>query len=215
MVEIIKHNEIKAFVNTVTTAGTNEGTGKELLPPGGRGCRGWVAGGGPMAVPLGHGEFWAKGGRMSETLFGHGEVELAEATGVAVRHFQKMRAKNLRQGADWDLNGLRVAYAKNAVPRILDLVTGRAVPPGELAELLEKSALNPAQKSAPETVTATVRKFWMNPRLMQVELPGAVLVNVRVRSVANFLIGMQLPVRQVEGGAWVVARKLPRFPGRW
>ena len=149
------------------------------------------------------------------TLFVHGEVELAEAVGIAVRRFQKKRAKEMRQDVDWGLNLMRVAYAKNAVPRILDSVCGRAIEPQELTALLEKSCLETAEKSAPAIVEATVRRFFMNPHLMEVELPSKALVNVRVKTTANFLRGMQVPIREAAAGNWILARKLPRFPGRW
>jgi len=146
-------------------------------------------------------------------LFVHGETELAEACGLAVKHFQRCRTKNLRAGLDWDLNGLRVAYAKNAVPRVLELVTGIAVTPAETATLLEKSDLS--KKNGAAEVEGTVKRFFMNPHLMAVELPSKAVVNVRVKTVVNFRPGMAVPVRLTASGGYELARKLPRNPGRW
>lgn len=152
---------------------------------------------------------------MSEpsTLFVHGETELAAACGIAVKHFQRARTKNLRAGTDWDLNVLRVAYAKNAVPRVLELVTGIAVTPAEVNALLEKSLLG--QKNGAAEIEGTVKKFFMNPHLMAVELPSRAVVNVRVKTTVNFRPGMAVPVRVTATGQYELARKLPRSPGRW
>ncbi len=150
------------------------------------------------------------------TLFVHGEVELAEAVGVPVRNFQKKRAKQLRQNEDWGLNVMRVAYTPLAVSRILDLVTGRAVPAGELADLLEKSLLGSGQKNgAPEPILGRISRFFPNPHLLQVTLPNDAKVNVRVKTTVNFRLGMEAPVRELESGKYELAKKLPRFPGRW
>lgn len=164
---------------------------------------------------MGCGNFWAKGVAVSEsgTVFIHGEAELAQACGIAVKHFQRVRTKNLRHGLDWDLNVLRVAYAKNAVPRVLELVTGLAVTPAELATLLEKSVLG--QKNGAAEIEGRVKRFFLNPRLMAVELPSRAVVNVRVKTVANFRLGMEVPVRLLADGRYELARKLPRQPGRW
>jgi hypothetical protein len=147
-------------------------------------------------------------------MFIHGETELAEACGVAVKHLQRVRVKNLRQGVDWDLNHLRVAYQKNAVPRVMELVTERAVSPAELAAVLEKSLLTEAKKTAPE-VEGIVKRFYMNPHLLGIELPSKALVNIRVKTTENFREGMSVPVRELEAGRYELAKKLPRFPGRF
>lgn len=150
---------------------------------------------------------------MSEFLYG--ETELAEAAGLAAKHFQRARVKNLRQGTDWDLVALRVYYTKNATARVLELVTQRAVPAAELTVLLEKSRLTDPKKNGAAEIEATVSKFYLNPRLLGVKLPNGAMVNLRVRETKNFRLGMEVPVRATASGGYELARKLPRFWGRF
>lgn len=151
---------------------------------------------------------------MSAVPFEYGEAELAQALGVATKHFQRQRVKNLRQGVEWELVNLRVAYAKNGAARILELVAPTAITAPELALLLEKSRLKSGEKNGGE-IEAVVCRFYLNPRLMQVTLPNAAKVNVRVKETKNFRVGMEVPVRPLDNGGYELARKLPRFAGRW
>jgi hypothetical protein len=148
--------------------------------------------------------------------FVHGEAELAAITGMHPKQFQKARIKHLAQGTHWDLNAMRVAYCEAGVSAVLEKICGR---PGPFsAELLDRSRLaDPAaEKKEPAALIGKVTKLFPNPRLMQVQLDAdESLVNVSVKETKNFRRGMVVPVRLDANGRYVLARRLPRFAGRW
>jgi hypothetical protein len=161
---------------------------------------------------LGNGNFWAKGVSVSQPQFQYGEMELAAAAGVAVKHFQRARQKNLRQGADWDLVHLHVSYTKTGAGEVLRLVLGDDKCP---AGFLDRITPESGQKTGALETDGIVKRFFMNPHLVAVQLPGNAVVNIRVKSTANLRVGMIVPVREAGPGRYELAKKLPRYPGRW
>jgi hypothetical protein len=149
---------------------------------------------------------------VSEPQFQYGETELAAAAGVAVKHFQRARQKNLRQGTDWDLVHLHVAYTKNGAAEVLRLVVGDGKCP---PDFLDRVTVGAGQKNGAAECDGIVKRFFMNPHLMAVQLPTNAVVNIRVKSTANFRVGMIVPVREAGPGRYELAKKLPRYPGRW
>jgi hypothetical protein len=149
--------------------------------------------------------------------FVHGELELAAASGIAQKNLARARQRHLREGEDWDLAGLQVAYSKNGLARVLEKVTGKPVEQGAIAgvpllELEEKTRLTPA--NGDDQVMAKVARLYQNPHLLQIALPDGQLTNVRVKFSKNFRRGMEIPIVRTEQG-YELARRLPRFPGRW
>lgn len=170
-----------------------------------------VGPGGTSSVPVGNGKLSDKG----VFPFVHGELELAEATGVSVKVLQRTRVKFLKQGEHWDLQAMRVAYTKNGCALVLEKISGRPLDEPGLAAALKKSRLE-TEPAGPAPVRACITKFYPNPWLMQVKLAGGELVNVRVKETKNLKRGMDVPLRWNERACvYELARRLPRYPGRW
>lgn len=162
-------------------------------------------------------------------LFEHGETELATATGIAAKVLQKIRQKKLRRGFDWELSSdLRVAYSRPGIVRLLELASGSQVQEGAIAgvalgDLEERTRISgqaPAAAATPpeELVSATVFKLFPNPHLIEVILDGGQHKLVRVRESKNFRRGMEVPLRlkpEAKPDGFELARRLPRFPGKW
>lgn len=143
------------------------------------------------------------------------EQALADALGMTRPVLTRTRVKKLSQGVHWELVALRVMYAKNGVAAVVDLLTDPPMAEDALAAILQKIA--PEKNggvSAVEARPATVIRFWLNPRLMEVRFQDGQKVNLTVRDRTNFKLGMEVPVRLVEGH-YELARKLPRSPGKW
>lgn len=164
---------------------------------------------------------WTKGVEMSPPStvhsplhFVHGEAELAASAGIAEKKFRAERVRYLRQGEHWDIRGQRVAYTPAGLQLVLESLLGRECLAAELAAALNGSRLVEPEKKAPPLV-AKVVKTWPNPWLLTVQLPEGRAVNLRVKSSKNFRRGMECPVRVNEQGQYELARRLPRFPGKW
>lgn len=160
---------------------------------------------------------------MSE--FAHGELELARVTGIALKVLQKNR-KGLAQGVDWDLNKLRVAYSKKGLAAALEKISGAPVTDGliagvALSELEEKTLLEkPAAGPAMPPMIGTVARLFPNPTLLAVTVSPAgdtaFEIKVRVQHTKNFRRGMTVPLRlKADGQTYELARRMPRFPGKW
>ncbi len=188
---------------------------------GGQTAPGGGAGGGR---PVGPREVLDKGAP-----FVHGEQELAEVTGIALKNLARTRTRQLRQGHDWQLNGVRVCYSRHGLAAVLEKITGAGVRDGiiagvRLSELEQKTRLEGAGSAAAETppaaavviVQARVTRFFPNPHLLEATaIEGGRVVHVRVRETKNFRRGMVIPVQAGMGGVYELARRAPRFPGRW
>lgn len=151
------------------------------------------------------------------------ESRLAELTGVIQERWAKVRVK-LRRGEDWDLVGNQVRYSAAGLDAALvRLGLAKKTAAGALEGLdglevaaLRAEAVAPAASEAEQDLeVAVVRRFPMNPHLLECTLKGA-LILVRVRSQEHFLKGMEVPVRLPAGAnVWELGRKAPRFQGRW
>ncbi len=65
-------------------------------------------------------------------------------------------------------------------------------------------------------MVGTVHRFPLNPQLLNVRLATGAIVKVRIANRANFRLNMTVPVRPTrDPQIWELARKLPRFPGRF
>ncbi len=180
----------------------------EGITRGGGGATGEGGGGGvaPTDIPPEN---------SAQRVFLYGEVEVAAATGISVRQLQKSRQKNLRADVDWGLNGLRVAYSLSGLRLILEKLTGRPTQGDEL-EKLARQTLLPGMTAPDATTRAWVHKTFPNPFLLQVRLGDGSLQMLRVKETKNFRMGMEGPVRlNPPTQQFELARRLPRFPGRW
>jgi len=146
---------------------------------------------------------------MSDTPFIYGEAEMAAALGLPVRLLQKNRTKKMAAGADWDLNGNRVAYSSAGAGQALQLLAYELENnPIGLPELLEKSRLR-AEGELPE-FNGTIKRFWPNPHLVDFELPDGSVARVRVQTTKNLRPGMTLPLTRTADGTFELAGRLPR-----
>lgn len=141
------------------------------------------------------------------------ESALVDATGIALKVFQRSRMASLKQGEDWATEGLHVVYAKNGLAKILELATGEKWPAEKMAAL-EKRLTAPAPEKTAPVVEGKVCKFYPNPKLLGVQLPDR-LVNILVQTTKNFRRGMAVPIRCLPNDRYELARRLPRFQGRW
>lgn len=144
--------------------------------------------------------------------FIYGEAEAAEFAGLPLKKFAAARVRFLKQGVDWDVPGLHVAYCSAGLLSVLEKVTGKT---GEeiLLKFVQKISAPPAIEQA------EVTRIYPNPHLLQARLlaNGGGLVLVRCKTTKNFRVGMELPIRKAgpDGLIWELARRLPRYGGRW
>lgn len=185
-------------------APTNGAPGEEGVPPS-------AAGG--VVVNHGSGSGEILGGMAG---FRYGEAAAARVLGLSPVAIGEARKKTGREGTDWALVKNRVAYTETGLVRIVTFLVGPLDGAGvPLPELLNRSLLEELQTPAAEQLTGTVQRFYLNTRLIGVLVQGRTeLVNVRVNSNRNFVRGMSVPIKN-NGDHWMLARKEPRFPGKW
>jgi hypothetical protein len=164
---------------------------------------------------------------LAPQVFVFGEVELATSSGIHISHFAAAR-KKLRAGVDWDLNNMRVAYSPAGMKAVLAEVLPAPLGP-ELEQVLTEEALldKPQKSGAPDPaavkeIEGTVTRIggargpWVNPLLMELELSDGTKVMLKVRTTVNFRRGMKCPLHWNDNTkTYELARRLPRFPGRW
>ncbi len=148
------------------------------------------------------------------------EHVLAQATGLPPRTLQKNRVKKLARATHWEVVTSVVAYSADGLALALELATGKKIADGSIAGIviadLEKLCRIPDPADVvppPAPVEGKVVRFYPNGHLIGIQLPDR-LVNIVVRSTANFRKGMTVPVRPA-GNGWELARRAPRFFGRW
>lgn len=155
--------------------------------------------------------------------FEHGESELAAVTGLQQKALQKIRQKKLRQGEHWDQVSLRVAYCPAGVVAVLEIATSSKVTEGKIAgvaltELLAKTAINSgAQGTArpTEKVVGKICRLFPNPFLVEIQLTDRKVL-IKVKTNKNLKHGMEVPLKAGKGpNGLELARRLPRFPGKW
>jgi hypothetical protein len=137
--------------------------------------------------------------------FVYPESRLAEAVGILAGKLSPAR-KKMRQGVDWDFVGQHVVYS-----RIGALGAVRAL--GLSFSESDLDSFFTQKKPALTVIVGHVSRFFVNRIMMEVTLPSG-KVNVKVRLTKNFRLGMEVPIRE-NNGHFELARRLPRFPGRW
>ena len=141
------------------------------------------------------------------------ESELAKRLGISRDSVAGHRKRALTRGEDWRKAGRVIVYTESGAERLIKLV-GVTIPPDE-----KKSPTAPSNGHSEEELTFIQGNF-PNRRIIKAKRKSGELVMVRVRSSKNFRPNdhrgepMTLPARQ-ESGMWVLARPLPRWPGKW
>lgn len=155
------------------------------------------------------------------TDFLYGEIELAANTGIQARVFQRLRLDDLKEGSDWKFTtGQRVAYGKKGLALAVKLATGedpekKGGVAGITLDELCRRCLLPIPIEVPP-VLASMYCFYPNRQLIGAKLASGQVVHIRVQTAKNFRRGMELQLRWNEADKmYELARKLPRFPGRW
>ncbi|MBM4165239.1 MAG: hypothetical protein FJ222_12485 [Lentisphaerae bacterium] len=161
-------------------------------------------------------------------MYVHVEREVAEKLGLSRATIRAVREKVLVRGRDYDLEGGAVKYTDAGLQRVeLEVGAKTAAPsttpsPAENRRGGEGQDSPPPASKAPEGTLrddfspqeAVVVRGFRNLRLIQAEIAGR-LVRVRVRNSVNFVKGMRIPVRLLNGDLYELARRCPRWRGRW
>jgi len=150
------------------------------------------------------------------------EVRIADVLGLSREVLMLFRREHLARMEDWTKDGNHVVYTWGACGQALEFFTGTASQLTDIAALERLAAIPPVallqKKTAPrlskEVVTMKVAELYRNKRIIGARADGEV-VRVRVRSSKNFVIGMEIPVVQVEENLWDLARACPRRRGKW
>lgn len=179
---------------------------------------------------------------MNRPEFVHKEQDIAAQLGVALAVLVEQRAKHLIRGKDFERLGNYITYTQGAKDAVLTLfqlpkdggtLDGQTAPaetpsspeagptaPGVLTPTAEGGTTpqgqtpGPIEQVRPDTVQAVVSAIYRNTRLLGATL-GQQEIRVRVRNSRNFIRGMEIPVRHVRDDVYELARRAPRFRGRW
>lgn len=157
------------------------------------------------------------------------ESLIAEACGVDRKYFKSVRESTLESGRHWDLASNRVVYTLDGVRLALEALgvvdgDGAEATINRVRAAAHVCTLNPTPTAVekyggPHTLTYDLEshktsKRWKNPHMLAAKYQG-VQVQVRVKDKKNFRPGMELPCHWVHHDFWKLARKCPRWPGRW
>lgn len=141
------------------------------------------------------------------------EREFAKAAGVPRRAVADLRDA-LKEGEDWFKEGRRVYWSKKGR---LNALAALGLKKTEAARSLvaEGEDASPAPDDGPSDAIVAIRPRNTRVLVAVLEKTGE-RVTVRVRNSAKFPLQWRIPVRPVEGlNIWELARKEPRWYGRW
>ena len=147
-----------------------------------------------------------------------------------------LRARLLVRGEDYDLEGGLIAYTEEARQRVETEVLGSAQSAATLTQAAaplpsegaaEGGDSSPTPVDTPEGLpgdelprsegvqsAVVVKAYAKNRRLLAVTIADTAM-RVRVKNNQNFVKGMVIPVRHVNGDLYELARRCPRWRGRW
>jgi len=143
------------------------------------------------------------------------EDQLAKKIGISRTALKGHRNRILDKDIHWKKAGRVIIYSEEGVSRLMDEV-GVHTPKDELkATLREVSA-----KEGDTEELVFVRGGFANDRVIIAKRVNGELVTVRVRTSKNFRPAdakgqtMKFPAKR-EGSVWMIARPIPRWPGKW
>lgn len=140
------------------------------------------------------------------------ESDLAIALGLGKSALEK-KGRPPWPGAIRQERG-RIEYSAEAVGALLvDLGLAERTSDGLMVDADFQLTLPEPAPSDP-VVQGVVRKFHLNPKKMTVEVEGRT-VELFLKDVRKFRLGMKVPLRRDELGRWQFAGRLPRWPGRY
>lgn len=150
------------------------------------------------------------------------EAAFCEVLGVHRDRLRGIRS-GLVEGTHWQKRGRAIVWLSEgqaeARRRVLEAVGG------EMASEIPRveAVLEPAGEKMRTVGRLKVVRRVLNPRIVMAsplgdlmgDGRGAAIVRVRVRSSANFVVGMVLQAQQVKGDLWELCGRCPRWRGRW
>lgn len=154
--------------------------------------------------------------------FVYTERDLADKIGITAKAARELRRDLLEQDIDWQRNTTGIFYSPSGVARVLAALKISV----DAAVFLLRQGPPPAQKIAPDSrveakdaaaygEAVCLRTYPLNARIVLARL-GESDVRIRVADSKNFVSGMILPIRRIEGSElWELTRKAPRFRGKW
>lgn len=141
------------------------------------------------------------------------ERNLAATTGID-REMLKVARESLEKGADWDLVKGMVVYTAAGIQRLMEaLGVAGAITDAELDAIMAWLPPEP-EEATKKTVSASFLRRFRSPHHIGALLDGRE-VTVRVRDSKNFRAGMEIPIREMTPGYFELARRCPRYRGRW
>lgn len=126
------------------------------------------------------------------------EERLCERLGVSREIARGIRDEAMNDQRDWTVKKGRVVLSPSGV-KILEERLKAAVP---------------APKAQPELVTAVVTGLTTNQQVFYARVQGLEKQRVFCRDTANFIPGMEVPVRHRQADLWEYVGRLPRWRGR-
>jgi hypothetical protein len=130
------------------------------------------------------------------------ERDLAKRMGVSRSWIRAMRA-SLDPGELYGKAGCRVMWSEKGVA-VLQKKAGARDP---------DATPEPPTPGVPEKLTIT--RLVINPHLVLAATKKGAVVRVRVRLAANFMPGMEIQARKIDGDLFELVGRCPRFKGRW
>lgn len=149
------------------------------------------------------------------------EGQLSAELGLARPKVRALRTDELVHGTDWKSIGGLVRYSRagwEKLRRSVGLAAGEpaAPPPAPAKDLAPKKAVGqpPPLQHGDVHDLVVVRIYPVNRKILLARL-GNSEVRVRVGSNQKFMPGMVLPAKFLEADLWELARRAPRYRGKW
>lgn len=158
------------------------------------------------------------------------EGQLSAELGLARPKVRALRTDELVHGTDWKSIGGLVRYSRagwEKLRRAVGLAAGEpaAPPPAPAKDLAPKPAVGATAGAGHPLPTeplrhgdvrdlVVVRIYPTNKRILLARL-GESEVRVRLGDNRKFTKGMTLPAKFLEADLWELARRAPRYKGKW
>jgi hypothetical protein len=159
----------------------------------------------------------------SQNFFTASEKNLVSLLGVPRAELRRLRME-LIEGEDWTMAGNTVRYSESGIKKTraaLELpqeAASNKIPVNQPAMSAEAAdgpvPIESAPIKNPAEKTFRVRQTVANHKIL-LATDGVSQIRVRVHSSVNFLPGMAIPCRHIKDDLWELARRCPRWRGRW
>lgn len=141
------------------------------------------------------------------------ELDLASALGLKKDGLSALRPP--WAGATRKTASGAFEYSAEGVGAVLVTLGLATRTPGGIEVAADFVLVWPEKKAEVDGLTwGTAARFHLNPKKMTVQVNGQ-RVDLFLRDVRNFRLGMKVPLRRDDFGRWKFAGHLPRWPGRY